>query len=144
MVASAEAGRECRYFKKVLFQANEEDEGAMSLHLDATNSISWSDGSLTKRSRYLAIKDLSLRDCVERQEAEVKYIGSLQNIADGFTKILGRDLFIIFNERLGLVKLESIVEVPFQQLKSSTSTSTAYTGQEGVSKEKKKVRFSDQ
>ena len=77
-------------------------------------------------------------------EAKIRYIESLKNIADGFTKILSRDLFIIFKERLGIIKLETIQEVIIEIKEITKPPQTDFTGQEGVSKSKKRVRFSDQ
>ena len=57
-----------------------------------------------KRTKHLDITLLKIREYVEERKIELFYIKSEQNIADMFTKSLGRTKFEYFVRQLGLVK----------------------------------------
>ena len=54
------------------------------------------------RAKHIDVRHHFIRDCVRRKELVIDYIASGDNIADGFTKPLGRDDHWAFVKALGL------------------------------------------
>jgi hypothetical protein len=60
------------------------------------------------RSKHIDTKFHFIRECIEEGKIEVDYIGTEEQLADMFTKALGRARFIELRRALGVVKLQLV------------------------------------
>ena len=56
--------------------------------------------TITERTRHLHIRDLYIRQIVNKGYAKPEYVKSSENLADFFTKILPQSLFRKFRDRI--------------------------------------------
>jgi hypothetical protein len=63
---------------------------------------------LDERSKHIDICDHFIRDLVEKEIVEVEYVPTVEMVADGMTKPLGRFAFDRFKSQLGLVDSERV------------------------------------
>ena len=60
------------------------------------------------RSKHIDTKYHFIRECIEDGKVEVDHVGTAGQLADIFTKALGRVRFLELREALGVVKLQQV------------------------------------
>jgi hypothetical protein len=60
------------------------------------------------RSKHIDTKYHFLRECIEDGKVEVEHVGTAEQVADIFTKALGRVKFIELRSALGVVEVHHI------------------------------------
>jgi hypothetical protein len=63
---------------------------------------------LHARSKHIKMRYHFIRECVDRGEIGLEFVGTNDQIADILTKPLGRVRFQELRERIGVIKLSSI------------------------------------
>ena len=60
------------------------------------------------RSKHIDTKYHFLRQCIEEGKVEVEHVGTGDQVADIFTKSLGRVKFVEFRSALGVVSVHQV------------------------------------
>jgi hypothetical protein len=102
MVAATEAAREVLFFKH-LFQSIGIRTGIPSIYSDNTGTIQVSkDPAQHWKLKHIDTKYNFIRDNVQEGSISIKYIDTKRNLADVFTKPVGKDVWLRARRGLGL------------------------------------------
>jgi hypothetical protein len=91
-VAASSAAQEAVHLINILKDLGETQEEPTTIYCDNRGAIQLANNTVTKtRSKHIEIQIHFVRELVERNEVQFKYIPTKFNIADMFTKPLGRN-----------------------------------------------------
>jgi hypothetical protein len=108
LLALSETARETIFLARILRSLDKSFEQPPIIHCDnqmTMRLLKEETAILNTRLRHVDIHNHWLRQEIQRKHIELKYVPSKDNIADGFTKALGRQKFETFRRQLGLVEL---------------------------------------
>ena len=57
-------------------------------------------------SKHIDIKFHFIRDCVDTGKVEVSHVRTLEQLADGLTKALGRVIFVDMRQKIRMIKVK--------------------------------------
>jgi hypothetical protein len=84
-------------------------EMTVKLHMDNMSAIALSRNPVHHhRSKHIDTKYHFLRQCIEEGKVEVEHVGTGDQVADIFTKSLGRVKFVEFRSALGVVSVHQV------------------------------------
>jgi len=96
----SEVAKELMWLKHI-FEFLDVDHEKIRLFNDNQSAIKMAKNSgAVKRTRHLELKYFFINEKIERRELEIDFIEGLKNVADGFTKSLGKSKFEEFCKRL--------------------------------------------
>jgi len=102
-IAASEACRELCWLRQVLTELNFDQRNATPLLCDNNGAISLSsDPTFHARAKHIDIRHHFIREKVENGSTAVTRVPTRENVADIFTKPLGKTLFLHIRPRLGL------------------------------------------
>lgn len=102
-VALSEAVSEIKFVKNLLNDFGIKIEKPIKIYEDNSGTILIAKfGNLTKRSKYIEIHYHFVNECYERREIDIVKVDTDENLADIFTKALGRLKFEKFRSLLNL------------------------------------------
>ena len=82
---------------------------AVKLYIDKKSAISLCKNPVHHdRSKHIDVKYHFIRECVEEGRADVKHIGTTDQLADLLTKALGRTRFVEMRKMLGVVEVKTV------------------------------------
>jgi len=84
-------------------------ETPVKLIMDNTSAIALSKNPVHHdRSKHIDTRYHFLRECIEEGKVEIDHIGTADQLADMFTKTLGRVRFLELRNELGVVELQQV------------------------------------
>jgi len=84
-------------------------EASVKLFMDNMSAIALSKNPVHHdRSKHIDTKYHFIRECIEEGKVEVEHVGTASQLADIFTKALGRLKFLEQREALGVIKVQQI------------------------------------
>jgi hypothetical protein len=84
-------------------------EASVKLLMDNKSALALSKNPVHHdRSKHIDTKFHFIRECIEEGKVEVDHIGTEEQLADIFTKALGRARFIELRRALGVIKLQQV------------------------------------
>lgn len=108
-VAAAAAACQGVWLSRLLGDLMGTKEMPVKLLMDNMSAIALSKNPVHhERSKHIDTRYHFLRECIEEGKVEVDHIGTAEQLADIFTKALGRVRFIELREALGVVKLQQV------------------------------------
>jgi hypothetical protein len=82
-------------------------EAQVKLLMDNMSAIALSKNPVHHdRSKHIDTKFHFIRECIEEGKVEVQHIGTVEQLADIFTKALGRARFVELREAIGVIKVQ--------------------------------------
>jgi hypothetical protein len=60
------------------------------------------------RSKHIDTRYHFLRECIEEGKVKVEHVGTVEQLANIFTKALGRIRFAELREKLGVIELQQV------------------------------------
>jgi hypothetical protein len=82
-------------------------EAQVKLLMDNMSAIALSKNPVHHdRSKHIDTKFHFIRECIEEGKVEVQHIGTVEQLADIFTKALGRARFVELIEAIGVIKVQ--------------------------------------
>lgn len=100
-ISLALAAQEVVHCRQLLWDLKEDQQGATVLYCDNVAACELTKSEThQQRSKHIAIRYHFIRECVKRGEIEVRWRSGQDNVADMFTKPLGRVLFQRHCEKL--------------------------------------------
>ena len=110
-IALSVAVREAMWLRKLLANLFDHEMDSTIIHCDNLSCVKLSENHVFHdKSKHIEIKYHYIRDMVQRKAIHVQYLPTHEQIADIFTKLLAKTKFEYFHERLGMVKITSLVE----------------------------------
>ena len=80
----------------------------ISIHCDRTNAINLSKNPVHhSKTKYIKVRHNFIRDHVENQDVELRFISTDYQLTDIFTKPLAEDKFSYIRRELGICRIES-------------------------------------
>uniref|UniRef100_A0ABD2X7J8 Reverse transcriptase Ty1/copia-type domain-containing protein n=1 Tax=Trichogramma kaykai TaxID=54128 RepID=A0ABD2X7J8_9HYME len=102
-VALSEAVSEIKFVREILTKLNVKLKAPVKIYEDNTGAIDIAkNGNLTKNSKHIEIHYHFVHESVKNQEIEVCKIDTSENVADIFTKALGKEKHIKFRDMLNI------------------------------------------
>jgi len=84
-------------------------EAGVKLLMDNMSAIALSKNPVHHdRSKHIDTEFHFIRECIEEGKVEVDHIGTVDQLADIFTKALGRARFMELRRALGVIKLQQV------------------------------------
>jgi len=100
-MASSLAAQDAIYLRSLLAACGLPSPGPTILLVDNQSAIALSkDPVLFKRVKHISRRHFFVRDCVEDGTIETVFVPTHKNAADVFTKVLPKDAFFRFRDRL--------------------------------------------
>jgi hypothetical protein len=113
-IAACEAGKEAMWLQEYLIELGFVSPSRFVLFCDNQACISFSkEHRINRRTKHIPIQFNYTRRCVEEGKLILMYVFTGENVADIFTKALGRVKLVVHRKNLGL---ESILEEEIQEL----------------------------
>lgn len=91
--------------RRILEDVGTQQKQATKIQCDNQNSIKLADNPIYHaRSKHIELQHHFFKEKIESQEIELIYCNTSENVADIFTKPVGRIHFEDFKQKLGVVK----------------------------------------
>lgn len=101
--AAKMAAQECVWLLQLLKELNQQESGKVTMFGDNISSISLAENPVFHaRTKHIEVHYRFIREKVLRGEIDFKYINTLEQVADMFTKSLPRAKMVKFCEALGM------------------------------------------
>ena len=108
-VAAAAAACQGIWLSRLIGDLMGTKEASVKLFMDNVSAIALSKNPVHHdRSKHIDTKYHFIRECIEEGKVEVEHVGTASQLADIFTKALGRLKFLEQREALGVIKVQQV------------------------------------
>ena len=108
-VAAASGACQGVWLSRLLGEMTGQAPAMFDLMVDNQSTIALSKNPVHHdRSKHIDVKYHFIRECVEEGRADVKHIGTTDQLADLLTKALGRTRFVEMRKMLGVVEVKTV------------------------------------